>query len=109
MPVAALPRPFASRDPGTFSFHEVCYAKADGIARITLNRPQAYNAYSTAALQELAAAFQDAAFDRPAVVALRVSQMPAGGVLAVEQRPKAAFIGSLEAHKRGGGESENEQ
>ena len=63
MPVAALPRPFASRDSGTFSFHEVCYSKADGIARITLNRPQAYNAYSTAALQELATAFQDAALD----------------------------------------------
>jgi enoyl-CoA hydratase/carnithine racemase len=63
VPVVALPRPFASRDAAAFTFHEVCYAKAGGIARITLNRPQAYNAYSTAALQELAAAFQDAAFD----------------------------------------------
>ena len=63
MPVAMAPGRFASRDPATFAFQDICYAKADGIARITLNRPQAYNAYSTAALEELASAFRDAAFD----------------------------------------------
>lgn len=60
---APAPRPFASRDPRTFDFQDVLYTKADSIARITLNRPRAYNAYSTAALRELAAAFQDATFD----------------------------------------------
>jgi enoyl-CoA hydratase/carnithine racemase len=33
------------------------------VARITLNRPEAYNAYTTHTLQELATAFRQAAFD----------------------------------------------
>ena len=57
------PRHFASRAPASFSFREILYAKADGVARITINRPHNYNAYSTAALEELAAAFRDASFD----------------------------------------------
>lgn len=56
-------RPFASRPAESFSFQDVLYAKADGVARITINRPQYYNAYSTRALEELAAAFRDASFD----------------------------------------------
>lgn len=63
MPLTNGSGPFAPRDPVTFAFRDICYAKADGVARITLNRPQAYNAYSTEALRELAAAFQDASFD----------------------------------------------
>jgi enoyl-CoA hydratase/carnithine racemase len=47
----------------SFGFKEVLYEKKDQVATITINRPQAYNAYSTPALQELAAAFQDASFD----------------------------------------------
>lgn len=39
------------------------YAKADGVARITLNRPGVYNAYSTDTLQELARAAQAASAD----------------------------------------------
>ncbi|MBI4716943.1 MAG: enoyl-CoA hydratase/isomerase family protein [Planctomycetes bacterium] len=42
---------------------EIAYAKEGWIARITLQRPQSYNAYSTVSLQELAAAFQDASWD----------------------------------------------
>jgi enoyl-CoA hydratase/carnithine racemase len=56
-------RVFDSRRPDSFDFRDVLYAKADGIARITINRPQHYNAYSTPALEELAAAFRDASFD----------------------------------------------
>lgn len=56
-------RVFASRDASSFSFHEVLYAKSGGIARITINRPERYNAYSTGCLKELAAALQDASFD----------------------------------------------
>ncbi len=56
-------RPLAPRAPEALGLREVLYAKADGVARITLNRPQRYNAYSTAALEELAAAFRDATFD----------------------------------------------
>jgi 6-oxocyclohex-1-ene-1-carbonyl-CoA hydrolase len=54
---------FPSREPATFEFHDIRYEKRDWVARITLNRPQNYNAYSTPALQELAAAFQDASWD----------------------------------------------
>src|ERR1700693_178014 len=47
----------------SFSFGEVLYEKKDGLARITINRPQRYNAYSTACLEELASALRDATFD----------------------------------------------
>jgi len=57
------PRPFAARPASAFGFREVLYDKRDWVARITLNRPARHNAYSTAALVELAAAFQDASFD----------------------------------------------
>src|SRR5512140_3375937 len=56
-------RVFAPRDASSFGFKEVLYAKGDGIGRITINRPDRYNAYSTECLKELAAALQDAAFD----------------------------------------------
>lgn len=45
------------------SFTEITYEKRDWVARITLNRPHAYNAYTTHTLTELAAAFRQAAFD----------------------------------------------
>lgn len=54
---------FPARDPQEFEFREVRYEKRDWIARITIDRPHNYNAYSTPALRELAAAFQDASWD----------------------------------------------
>jgi enoyl-CoA hydratase/carnithine racemase len=54
---------FAPRPAGSFSFREVLYGKSAGVARITINRPDRYNAYSTACLEELAGALRDAAFD----------------------------------------------
>jgi enoyl-CoA hydratase/carnithine racemase len=54
---------FASRPPTSFGFQDVLYAKAAGVATITINRPQHYNAYSTRGLEELATAFRDASFD----------------------------------------------
>ncbi len=39
------------------------YSKAKGVARITINRPGSYNAYTTSTLEELAWAVQDASFD----------------------------------------------
>ncbi len=56
-------RHFGSRPADSFGFREILYTKADHVARITINRPDAYNAYSTGALEELARAFQDASFD----------------------------------------------
>jgi enoyl-CoA hydratase/carnithine racemase len=44
-------------------FNEILYEKSNWVARITINRPQVYNSYSTSALEELAAAFRQAAFD----------------------------------------------
>jgi 6-oxocyclohex-1-ene-1-carbonyl-CoA hydrolase len=54
---------FPSRSADTFDFKEVLYQKDAGVARITINRPHNYNAYSTPALQELATAFEDASWD----------------------------------------------
>ncbi|MDP2480125.1 MAG: enoyl-CoA hydratase-related protein [Candidatus Palauibacterales bacterium] len=54
---------FESRPAGAFDFQDILYEKKDWVARITIDRPHAYNAYSTPALRELAMAFQDAAFD----------------------------------------------
>ena len=58
---ATAPRPAAS-----FEFRDIVYEKNEpvpGAARITLNRPARYNAYSTGALHELAQAFDDASLD----------------------------------------------
>ena len=44
-------------------YSQVGYAKSDWVARITIERPESYNAYSTRTLIELASAFHQAAFD----------------------------------------------
>ncbi len=54
---------FESRPAEEFGFREVLYTKSNWVATITINRPFNYNAYSTPALEELATAFRDAAFD----------------------------------------------
>ena len=54
---------FEPSPASSLSFGEILYEKAGGVARITINRAERYNAYSTACLKELAAALQDASFD----------------------------------------------
>ncbi len=54
---------FPSRPASDFSFQEIQYAKGDWIARVTINRPQAYNAYTTNTVRELTVAFKDAMWD----------------------------------------------
>jgi len=49
--------------PAALSFREILFEKREGVATVTLNRPHAYNAYSTGTLRELIAALQDATFD----------------------------------------------
>jgi enoyl-CoA hydratase/carnithine racemase len=44
-------------------FQEILYEKINWVGRITINRPHAYNAYSTNCLEELATAFRQASFD----------------------------------------------
>lgn len=56
-------RKFRSRNADEFSFKDILYEKKDWIARVTINRPKAYNAYTTETLMEMEAAFRDAAFD----------------------------------------------
>mgnify|MGYP000051548454 CR=1 FL=1 len=54
---------FKPRPSEEFAFQEILYEKRDGIARVTINRPYAYNAYTTRTLWEMFQAFQDAAWD----------------------------------------------
>lgn len=54
---------FPARRPAEFEFREILYEKADWIARVTINRPEVYNAYSTQTIRELSAAFKDAMWD----------------------------------------------
>jgi enoyl-CoA hydratase/carnithine racemase len=56
-------RAFPSQPSSAFSFKEILYGKEAGVARVTINRPGRYNAYSTSCLEELSRAFRDAAFD----------------------------------------------
>ncbi len=45
------------------AFRDILYAKSDGVATVTLNRPDSYNCYATNTLKELVTAFQDASWD----------------------------------------------
>jgi enoyl-CoA hydratase/carnithine racemase len=54
---------FEPNSAESLDFKEILYTKGNWVARITINRPHNYNAYSTSALRELIAAFHDAAFD----------------------------------------------
>ena len=54
---------FTPRHPDSFGFKELLYSKSDGVATLTINRPEAYNAYSTLTLTEMIEALRDASFD----------------------------------------------
>ena len=58
-----LPDALTATPAKEWQFRDLRYEKAEGIARITLNRPHVYNAYATATLQELVRAVTDAAND----------------------------------------------
>ena len=55
--------PIEPAGPEELSFRDISYETADGIARITLSRPQAYNAYTTQTLREITRAAKEAAVD----------------------------------------------
>ncbi len=44
-------------------FEDIIYEKKDGVARVTINRPKLLNAFRSKTLDEMAEAFDDAAFD----------------------------------------------
>ena len=48
--------------PG-FDFKDIVYEKRPGVARVTINRPEAYNAFTTSTQDELIKAFEDAGND----------------------------------------------
>ena len=54
---------FKGRDPVDLDFRFILYEKAGGVARVTFNRPEAMNAYTTGMLEELRQAFRDVAWD----------------------------------------------
>jgi enoyl-CoA hydratase/carnithine racemase len=54
---------FSSKDPGDLGFRDILYEKKHMVARITINRPESFNCYTTETLRELIAAFDDAATD----------------------------------------------
>jgi enoyl-CoA hydratase/carnithine racemase len=54
---------FDSKPTDTFGFRDILYEKEGMIARITINRPESYNAYTTDTLRELIRAFDDASTD----------------------------------------------
>ncbi len=54
---------FQPTPPEKFNFKEILYEKKDWVAKVTINRPEFYNAYNTQALKELVLAFQDASWD----------------------------------------------
>jgi enoyl-CoA hydratase/carnithine racemase len=53
----------SGKSAARFAFEEILYEKKDGIARVTINRPAAYNALRAETLREMIAAFRDAAWD----------------------------------------------
>ena len=48
---------------GEMELKEIIYEKKDGIAKITINRPQVYNAFTTNTLREMSQALSDAELD----------------------------------------------
>ena len=55
--------PYARQPASRFHFEEILYEKKDGVARVTLNRPQVYNAFSAQTLREMMEALRDASWD----------------------------------------------
>ena len=54
---------FPARPVEAFDFKEILYEKKEWTARVTINRPEVFNAYSTLTIQELMVALKDAMWD----------------------------------------------
>ncbi len=54
---------FESTPAGELAFPDVLYEKKDMVARITINRPESHNSYTTDTLRHLITVFEDAAND----------------------------------------------
>src|SRR5674476_365839 len=54
---------FAPKEAAGFGFKDILYEKKDWVGRITINRPESFNCYTTSTLQELITAIDDASAD----------------------------------------------
>jgi enoyl-CoA hydratase/carnithine racemase len=54
---------FASKEASSFGFKDILYEKKDWVARVTINRPESFNCYTTDTLRELIVAIDDASGD----------------------------------------------
>ena len=54
---------FPTKPAEEYDFKDIIYAKKDGIATITINRPHVYNAYTAFSLKEMITALEDAQMD----------------------------------------------
>jgi enoyl-CoA hydratase/carnithine racemase len=54
---------FSAQPAARFHFEHLLYEKKEGVARVTINRPEVCNAYSAQTLREMLQAFRDAAWD----------------------------------------------
>lgn len=52
-----------AKDPASFGFEVIRYEKYDGRAKITLNRPEKYNAFTFQMFKEVTAALEDVSWD----------------------------------------------
>src|SRR4029450_10633356 len=60
---AGAPHQKAPVSGGVMAHLDILYGKKDGIAWITINRPEVRNAFRTRTVRELTEAFEDAKFD----------------------------------------------
>lgn len=51
------------KDPASFGFERIIYEKYDGRAKITLNRPERYNAFDLQTFKEVTQALEDTSWD----------------------------------------------
>lgn len=73
------------------TYTDILYEKTDGVAWITINRPEVRNAFRTRTVHELTDAFQDARFD------------PAVGVVVLTGAGDRAFCSGGDQKERGSG------
>ncbi len=51
------------KKPEEYGFQDIIHEKTDWVARITINRPQVYNAYRLISLQEICEVLHDILWD----------------------------------------------
>ena len=68
-----MKKKFLAKPADSFDFKEILYAKKDWVANVTINRPEAYNAYTTQTVRELFVAFKETPWNARASTARALS------------------------------------